>query len=144
MDNPRVRDEIRRIMGFWLQLGVAGFRVDAVPFVIEKPPLDGGSRAARTSTTCSEFREFLQWRVGDAILLGEANVLPRETRQYFGDGDGLHMMFNFWVNQHLFYALASGDARPLAQALTRDREAPAGRRSGRTSSATTTSSTSAA
>ena len=63
------------------------------------------------------MREFLQWRVGDAILLGEANVIPRETAAYFGEGNGLHMMFNFWVNQHLFYALASGDARPLAKAL---------------------------
>jgi maltose alpha-D-glucosyltransferase / alpha-amylase len=116
MDNPQVRDEIRRIMGFWLELGVAGFRLDAVPFVIEKPSPAGG-RQPLEFAYLREMREFLQWRVGDAILLGEANVLPPETAAYFAEGDGLHMMFNFWVNQHLFYALASGDARPLAKAL---------------------------
>ena len=53
------------------------------------------------------FREFLQWREGDAIILAEANVLPETDMEYFGrDGDRMHMMFNFQVNQHLFYALA--------------------------------------
>jgi maltose alpha-D-glucosyltransferase/alpha-amylase len=95
---------------------VAGFRLDAVPFVIEKPSPVGGRKPLEFAYL-REMREFLQWRVGDAILLGEANVIPRETAAYFGEGNGLHMMFNFWVNQHLFYALASGDARPLAKAL---------------------------
>jgi maltose alpha-D-glucosyltransferase / alpha-amylase len=72
------------------------------------------------------MREFLQWRQGDAVLLGEANVLPQEAARYFHGGDGLHLMFNFWVNQHHFYALASGDARPLAQALRATRRLPAG------------------
>jgi maltose alpha-D-glucosyltransferase/alpha-amylase len=116
MANPRVREEVKRIIGFWLELGVAGFRMDAVPFVLEKPAPDGGR-----SQTCfdwlREFREFLQWRLGDAAILGEANVEPRQADSYFAGGDGLHMMFNFWVNQHLFYALATGDARPLVRAL---------------------------
>ena len=71
------------------------------------------------------FREFLQWREGDAIILAEANVLPRTDLQYFGDdGDRLHMMFNFQVNQHLFYALAAADCRPLVKALQDTRELP--------------------
>jgi maltose alpha-D-glucosyltransferase / alpha-amylase len=125
MDNPEVREEIRRVMGFWLELGVAGFRLDAVPFVLEKPSPAGGRKPLEFDYL-REMREFLQWRVGDAILLGEANVLPRETAAYFADGDGLHMMFNFWVNQHVFYALASGDARPLAKALQATRLARGG------------------
>jgi maltose alpha-D-glucosyltransferase / alpha-amylase len=123
MDNPRVREEVRRIMGFWLQLGVAGFRVDAVPFVLEKPPR-GRSKPQIHFEYLREFREFLQWRVGDAVLLGEANVPPDESVSYFASGDGLHLMFNFWVNQHLFLALAAGDARPLAQALQATRKLP--------------------
>ena len=123
MDDPRVRDEVRRIVGYWLQLGVAGFRVDAVPFVLEKPPRGGGKPKIRFEYL-RELREFLQWRVGDAVLLGEANVLPQEAQRYFADGDGLHMRFNFWVNQRLFYALASGDARPLADALRATRKIP--------------------
>jgi maltose alpha-D-glucosyltransferase/alpha-amylase len=125
MANPRVREEVRRIIGFWLQLGVAGFRVDAVPFVLEKPAA-GGGRSETCFDWLRDFREFVQWRVGDAVLLGEANVEPEESAAYFADGDGLQMMFNFWVNQHLFYGLASGDARPLAQALRQTRNLPRG------------------
>ena len=123
MDNPHVREEVRRIIGYWLQLGVAGFRVDAVPFVLEKPPRGRGRRRLHFEYL-TEFRDFLQWRVGDAVLLGEANVPPDESQDYFANGDGLHMMFNFWVNQHLFLALASGDARPLAEALRATRKLP--------------------
>ena len=124
LDNPRVREEVRRIMGFWLQLGVAGFRVDAVPFVLETQPRPGHRRAIHFEYL-EEFRDFLQWRVGDAVLLGEANVTPEESQAYFAAGDGLHLMFNFWVNQHLWLSLATGDARPLAAALRATQKLPA-------------------
>ena len=72
------------------------------------------------------FREFLQWREGDCIILAEANVLPGTDMEYFGEeGDRMHMMFNFQVNQHLFYALAAADARPLEKALKATRTRPA-------------------
>jgi maltose alpha-D-glucosyltransferase/alpha-amylase len=72
------------------------------------------------------LREFLQWRVGDSIILAEANVLPHTDMEYFGkDGDRMHMMFNFQVNQNLFYAMATADTRPLARALAKTRERPA-------------------
>jgi maltose alpha-D-glucosyltransferase/alpha-amylase len=72
-----------------------------------------------------EFREFLQWRRGDAIILAEANVMPKLNVSYFGeDGDRLEMMFNFWVNQRMFYALATGDNRPLVKALEQTRDRP--------------------
>ena len=123
MANPAVLAEVRKIMGFYLELGVSGFRVDAVPFVISgegtrsKPRTDWG--------LLRELRQFLQWRCGDAIMLAEANVLPKENVNYFGaDGDRLQMMFNFWVNQHAFHAMASGDARELARALEETRERP--------------------
>jgi maltose alpha-D-glucosyltransferase/alpha-amylase len=125
MDNPAVRTEVRRIMGYWLQLGVAGFRVDAVPFVIESTVPDG-EQGTLHFEYLAEMRRFMQWRVGDAILLGEANVLPQEAEKYFGadGGSGIHMMFNFWVNQHLFYALATADTAPLAEALLATRDIP--------------------
>ena len=125
MDNPRVRAEARRVMGYWLQLGVAGFRMDAVPFMIEST-MPGREQGELRFDYLSELRSFLQWRVGNAVLLGEANVHPDETRQYFdGNGTGgIHMMFNFWVNQHLFYALASSDTRPLRDALEATRGIP--------------------
>ena len=72
------------------------------------------------------FREFLQWRQGDCIVLAEANVLPETDMEYFGaDGDRMHMMFNFQVNQNLFYALASADTRPLIKAMKATKPRPA-------------------
>ena len=123
--NPLVQAEILKIMGFWIQLGVSGFRMDAVPFII-------ATKGAKVKKPVEQydmlraFREFLQWREGDAIILAEANVLPETDMEYFGrDGDRMHMMFNFHVNQHLFYALASSDTRPLAKALAATRPRPA-------------------
>jgi maltose alpha-D-glucosyltransferase / alpha-amylase len=123
--NPHVREELRRIMGYWLQLGVAGFRIDALPFVLEKPALDG-SPARTDFDLLHRMRDVVQWRRGDAVLLAEANVPPDQSAQYFAGGDGVHMMFNFWVNQHLFASLATGDARPLAEALRQTRSLPEG------------------
>lgn len=123
--NPYVQSEILKIMGFWIQLGVVGFRMDAVPFVIS-------TKGARMRKPVEQydmlrsFREFLQWRAGDSMILAEANVLPETDMEYFGDdGDRMHMMFNFQVNQHLFYALAAADCRPLVQALKATKPRPA-------------------
>jgi maltose alpha-D-glucosyltransferase/alpha-amylase len=72
------------------------------------------------------FTEFLSWRKNGAIILGEANVLPKTDLEYFGDsGERLQMMFNFDVNQHLFYALASGDPKPLIKAMEDTKPRPA-------------------
>ena len=115
--NPHVQAEILKIMGFWIQLGVSGFRMDAVPFLIS-------TKGRRVVKSVAKFdilrslRAFLQWRVGDSIILGEANVSAETGLDYFGkDGDRMHMMFNFHVNQNLFYALAASDCRPLVRAL---------------------------
>jgi maltose alpha-D-glucosyltransferase / alpha-amylase len=118
LENPHVRAEIRRIMGYWLELGVAGFRLDAVPFVIEET-IPGQEEGPKHFEWLTEFRHFMQWRVGDVVLLGEANVLPEETLDYFGGeaGNGIHMMFNFFVNQHLFLALATEQVEPLAESI---------------------------
>jgi maltose alpha-D-glucosyltransferase / alpha-amylase len=121
--NPEVRTEIQRIMGFWLQLGVSGFRVDAVPFVIESK--GANKKHVPDFQMIRDMRNFLQWRTGDAVLLAEANVLPDQDLFYFGkDDDRMHMMFNFLVNQNLFYAMASGDTRPLAAALRKTKKRP--------------------
>jgi maltose alpha-D-glucosyltransferase/alpha-amylase len=123
--NPEVQAEILKIMGFWIQLGVSGFRMDAVPFVIGTKGPDV-KKPREQYDMLRAFREFLQWRVGDSIVLAEANVLPQTDMQYFGDdGDRMHMMFNFQVNQNLFYALAAADVRPLAQAMNRTEKRPA-------------------
>src|SRR5712671_2377782 len=117
--------EILKIMGFWIQLGVSGFRMDAVPFIIATKGPDV-RKPEEQYDMLRMFREFLQWRQGDAIVLAEANVLPDTDMEYFGDdGDRMHMMFNFQVNQHLFYALAAADTRPLVKALKATKPRPA-------------------
>ena len=123
--HPEVQAEILKIMGFWIQLGVSGFRMDAVPFVISTKGADVTTPREQYDMLRS-FREFLQWRVGDSIILAEANVLPKTDMQYFGDdGDRMHMMFNFQVNQNLFYAMASADTRPLVKAMSKTESRPA-------------------
>src|SRR5437764_1859891 len=122
--NPAVAAEILKIMGFWIQLGVSGFRMDAVPFVISSKGADV-ARPRENYEMLRSFREFLQWREGNSIILAEANVLPQTDMNYFGaEGDRMHMMFNFQVNQHSFYALASSDSRPLATAMVKTKTRP--------------------
>jgi maltose alpha-D-glucosyltransferase/alpha-amylase len=122
--NPHVQAEILKIMGFWIQLGVSGFRMDAVPFLISAKGPRVKNPAAQYDMLRS-LRAFLQWRVGDSIILAEANVLPETDMEYFGkDGDRMQMMFNFQVNQNLFYALAAADCRPLVQALRATKRRP--------------------
>lgn len=123
--NPHVHAELLKIMGFWIQLGVSGFRMDAVPFVIatKGPKI---RRHIEQYGMLRAFREFLQWREGDAIILAEANVLPDTDFEYFGDaGERLPMMFNFQLNQNTFYTLATGDTKPLKKALLATRPRPA-------------------
>ncbi|MBB5447654.1 MULTISPECIES: alpha-amylase family protein [unclassified Paraburkholderia] len=122
--NPHVQAELLKIMGFWIQLGVSGFRMDAVPFVIAtKGPKV--RRPVEQYDMLRTFREFLQWREGDAIILAEANVQPKTDLQYFGDeGERLPMMFNFRVNQNTFYTLATGNTKPLKDALLATKPRP--------------------
>src|SRR4029078_8102265 len=104
------------IMGFWLQLGVSGFRMDAVPFLIGKK--GAGIEQQQDFNILKKMRDFLQWRAGDAIVLAEANVPPDESMDYFGDdGQRLQLMLNFAVNQRLFYALATADIAPLVREM---------------------------
>jgi maltose alpha-D-glucosyltransferase/alpha-amylase len=114
--NADVRREILRVVNFWLQLGVSGFRVDAAPFVIEltDPATDDPPKDYEFLRT---LRAHASWRRGDAVFLAEANVPRDEVHEYFGEGTRLHMLFNFMMNQKLFVALARHDATPLAEYL---------------------------
>jgi len=115
--NPAVREEICRIMGFWLELGISGFRMDAAPYMIELKGIEEQTDVAAPYEYLREFRDFLQWRRGDAILLAEANVTKEYVSEYFGDGKRMHMLFNFILNQHLYLAFARRKAEPLKVGL---------------------------
>jgi maltose alpha-D-glucosyltransferase/alpha-amylase len=105
-------------VGFWLQLGVSGFRVDAVPFLIELAGITDAP-AIDPHRYLKELRAFVQRRKGDAILLGEVNLPPEQQREFFGDEDGdeLNLVFNFSVMQRIYLALARHDATPVEEAL---------------------------
>jgi maltose alpha-D-glucosyltransferase/alpha-amylase len=116
VSNPAVREEIQRIMGYWLRLGVSGFRVDAAPFLIEYLGLPDKGKVD-PFVHIREMHDFLSWRRGDGVLLAEANVPMKLLGEYFGDGNRMHILYNFAVNRSLFAALALGQARPLIEAL---------------------------
>jgi maltose alpha-D-glucosyltransferase/alpha-amylase len=116
--NPRVRDEITKVVGYWLELGLSGFRVDAAPFVIEQTDTEA-ERLQDPHAFLRDLRAFLNRRRGDAILLAEANLPPEDQRRFFGDegGDEMHMLFNFLLNQRLFLALVRQDPAPVVTGL---------------------------
>lgn len=115
--NPAVRREITNVVDFWLQQGLAGFRVDAVPHLLDPGGLPE-PLGIDPHDLLADLQRFVGRRRGDAILLGEVNLPPAAQRAYFGDqGDELHLVFNFHVNQHLWLALARQRAEPLRRAL---------------------------
>jgi maltose alpha-D-glucosyltransferase/alpha-amylase len=116
--NAQVRDELAQVMGFWLEQGLSGFRVDAVPFLIEPTGLPEGA-IVDPHELLRDLRSYLNRRNGEAVLLGEVNLPAPDQRAFFGDEDGdeLHMLFDFLGNQALYLALARGDAEPLASTL---------------------------
>jgi trehalose synthase len=117
--NPEVRDQIAKTIGFWLQLGVSGFRVDAVPFLLEPPE---GVDIGDPHEFLRDIRRFLQRRSSEAVLLGEVNLPYEQQLDYFGragDPAELTMQFDFEAMQRLYLSLAREDARPLAETLAR-------------------------
>jgi maltose alpha-D-glucosyltransferase/alpha-amylase len=122
--DPDVLDEMHKVLGFWLELGISGFRVDSLPFMIETI----GTRAKdQPITYLRSLVEFLERRRGDAIFLGEANVSPQEQQRYFAvdDGDGVQMLFDFRTCAAQWLAHARGRAEPLIDALnSRPRHSP--------------------
>lgn len=114
--NPAVREEIEKIMGFWLELGVSGFRIDAVPFLIEYKGL-ASKPSGNPHEYLTELQDFLSWRKAEAVLLAEANIPMDQADEYFGSGNRMNMVFHFMLNQKLFLALARGDGRPVVEML---------------------------
>jgi len=118
IDNPEVQDEIRKIIGFWLEVGLSGFRVDAVPFLLET-----GGIAGKTDIVphawLRDLRSFMVRRRGDAILMGEVNLEYEDVRRFFGDegGDELNLCLDFNMNQALALSLVRQDAGPLVHSM---------------------------
>ena len=119
--NPDVVDEIHRIMGYWLQLGMSGFRVDAVPYLIEETGIEE-EMPENPHVLLQDMRAFLNRRRGDAIMVGEVNLEPGQRSQFFGDTGGeMTGLFNFILSGALFVAMARSSAEPIVRHL---RETP--------------------
>ena len=122
MANPAVREEIRRVMAFWLRMGVAGFRVDAASHMIEGAREDDPREDG--FWFLEELHDYVRaWR-RDGVLFGEVDVPPQEYEKYFGEGRRLTLVSNFWLNNYLYLALARGKAEPLCRALNEQPKAP--------------------
>lgn len=131
---PEVRREIDKNLGLWLELGIAGFRIDAVPFLFASSDGDSGARGSNAGGTGADgtdgheysgsdhlarVRGFLTRRSAEAFLLGEVNMPYDQQVAWFGQArDGLQLQFDFAAMQQLYLSLARGDARPLADMLT--------------------------
>ena len=122
-DNPAVCEEAWRVMQFWIDLGVDGFRVDAVPFLIER---EGTSceNLPETHAVMRELRRRLDAYAPGRMLLAEANMWPEDVRPYFGDGDEFHMAFHFPVMPRMFMALRLEDRKPLVRSSRAPRRFP--------------------
>jgi maltose alpha-D-glucosyltransferase / alpha-amylase len=116
-DSPAVRAEFLRIIRFWLDLGVDGFRVDAVPYLFER---DGTNceNLPETHSFLKEIRRYVDQNYPGRILLCEANQWPQEVCAYFGDGDEFQLAFDFPLMPRIFMALRRGQASPVEWALT--------------------------
>jgi maltose alpha-D-glucosyltransferase/alpha-amylase len=122
-DNPAVREEIWNVMRFWLNLGVDGFRVDAVPYLVER---EGTSceNLPETHAVLKELRARVDAQFTGKVLLAEANMGPEDVGQYFGAGDEFHMSFNFPIMPRMFMALRLEDRKPLIDIIERTPSIP--------------------
>jgi maltose alpha-D-glucosyltransferase/alpha-amylase len=109
-------------MEFWLAKGIAGFRVDAAPYLVVQAdqPYDGSAGDGKDGfSIIKEMRATVREHRSDGVLIAEADVDPEDYGAYFGDGDRFTGLLNFWLNNHLFLALARGEGEPIARALRR-------------------------
>ena len=120
-DNPEVRAEMLKIMRFWLDRGIDGFRVDAAPYLFEREGTNC-ENLPETHGYLKELRAAIDKEYEDRILLAEANQLPSHVRDYFGAGDECHMAFHFPLMPRIFIAIRKEDRRPIVDVL---RETPA-------------------
>jgi len=114
--NPAVREEYRKIIKFWLDLGVDGFRLDAAPHLITNKGASEGA-VVHSHEILRELRAFMERHDPEAILFAEADASPEQLEAYVGSGNEMHLLLNFYLNGYLWLALARENAEPLRRAL---------------------------
>jgi len=122
-DNPAVREQMWKVMEFWLEMGVDGFRLDAVPYLVER---DGTNceNLPETHEILRELRRRLDEKFPGRMLLAEANQWPADLRPYFADGNEFHMAFHFPLMPRMFMGLKLEDRKPITEILQQTPEIP--------------------
>ncbi len=122
-DNPRVIEAVLDVMAYWLDMGVDGLRLDAIPYLVER---EGTSceNLPETHGVIKKIRAAVDARYPDRMLLAEANLWPEETAQYFGEGDECHMAFHFPLMPRIYMALAQEDRHPITDIMRQTPEIP--------------------
>ena len=122
-DNPAVQQEMLDIMAFWLDRGIDGFRVDAVPYLFEREGTNC-ENLPETHGFLKRMRQFVDTHYPGTLLLAEANQWPTDLLPYFGNGDEFHMAFNFPLMPRLFMAIRREDQRPITEIMGQMPEIP--------------------
>jgi maltose alpha-D-glucosyltransferase / alpha-amylase len=122
-DNPRVLDEVIKVMCYWLDMGVDGLRLDAIPYLVEREGTNN-ENLPETHEVLKKIRRALDEKFPDRMLLAEANQWPEDTAPYFGDGDECHMAFHFPLMPRMYMALAQGDRHPVTDIMRQTPEIP--------------------
>jgi maltose alpha-D-glucosyltransferase/alpha-amylase len=117
-DNPEVQEAMLNVLRFWLDLGIDGFRLDAVPYLYERDGTNG-ENLPETHEYLRRVRAAVDARYPDRVLLAEANQWPEDVVHYFGDGDECHMCFHFPVMPRMFMSLRREEAKPILEILDR-------------------------
>jgi maltose alpha-D-glucosyltransferase/alpha-amylase len=124
-DNPRVLEAVFRTMRFWLDMGVDGFRLDAIPYLIER---DGttNENLPETHEVIKKLRAAIDARYKGRFLLAEANMWPEDVREYFGEGDECHMAYHFPLMPRMYMAIAQEERDPIVEILQQTPDIPEG------------------
>jgi maltose alpha-D-glucosyltransferase / alpha-amylase len=122
-DNPHVERAILRIMRFWLDQGVDGLRLDAVPYLVEREGTSN-ENLRETHEVVKRIRKVIDESYGDRMLLAEANMWPEDVRDYFADGDECHMAYHFPLMPRMYMAIAQEDRHPIVEIVDQTPDIP--------------------
>jgi maltose alpha-D-glucosyltransferase/alpha-amylase len=122
-DNPQVFRAVMSVMRFWLNMGVDGLRLDAVPYLVEREGTNN-ENLPETHAILRRMRRFIDEHYQDRMLLAEANQWPEDIQAYFGDGDECHMVFHFPLMPRMYMAIAQEDRFPITDIVRQTPDAP--------------------
>ncbi|MEO8536905.1 MAG: maltose alpha-D-glucosyltransferase [Betaproteobacteria bacterium] len=122
-DNPQVLKAIYRVMRFWLDMGVDGFRLDAIPYLVERDGTNN-ENLPETHAVLKKLRGLVDAHYPNVLLLAEANQWPEDVREYFGDGDECHMAYHFPLMPRMYMAIAQEDRHPITEIMAQTPDIP--------------------